>query len=100
MSDSESAAPLPHVPNPHGIEYWGDTVTMSDGSERPLLGTHERTTGERLAAIEAYLIATRTVADSAHAEVANTDRAETLMSRVAALERAVYDSDTDKETES
>lgn len=91
MSDSESATPLPRVPNPHGIEYWGDTVTMSDGAERPLLGTHDRTTGERLAAIEAYLIATRDVADRAHAEVADTDRVGTLVARVAALEREVYD---------
>ena len=88
---SDGTDPLPHVPNPHGIEYWGDTVTMSDGAERPLLGTHERTTGERLAAIEAYLIATRNAADAARAEVNDDSTTETLVSRVAALERAVYD---------
>jgi len=93
---SESDTPLPHVPNPHGIEYWGDTVTMSDDSERPLLGAHERTTGERLAAIEAYLIATRHAADAARAEVTDDNTTETLVSRLAALERAVYD-DTEAE---
>jgi hypothetical protein len=84
---------LPRVPNPHGIEYWGETVEMSDGSERPLLGTHDRTTGARLAAIEAYLIETRRIADEARANTEDGSTAETLVSRVEALEQAVCDDD-------
>lgn len=86
----------------HTTEYDGETVTMSDGSERPRLGPRDWTVDEnperspledRLAAIEVFLIETREIADRAAAEVKDETTVETIQHRVSNLEDAVWGAD-------
>lgn len=74
--------------HPHPVRYIGQTVEMSDGSERPMLGGN-RPTDQRLSAIEAYLIETRRVADNAGADVKDDTTTETLQHRVSKLEKEI-----------